>query len=115
MAKEKDKMQKSIDDLTEWQDNQYNPGHWIGGITPNNLLSPQKPKLLGWFLVIISILCFVGVGYLLKHYLDQGPQLQLIEHFYYIAQLALTGGFSLLLLFGGIMKIRKKPAGSRTI
>jgi hypothetical protein len=50
----------------------------------------------------------VGFGFLLKDYLDKNMNLLGIEHFYYIAQLVLLGGFALLLLIGGIMKVRKK-------
>lgn len=99
-------MQKSIDNLTEWQENQYNPGHWIGGITPNNLLTPRKPKILGFFIIIFAIICFIGFGFVLKEYLDNNVNLLVLEHFYYIAQLVLLGGFSLLLLIGGILKIK---------
>ena len=53
MNNDKDKMQRSIDEFTEWQDNQYNPGYWIGGIVPNNLLSPRKPKIVGVGLIVL--------------------------------------------------------------
>jgi len=107
MENDKDNMQKSIDDLTEWQENQYNPGHWIGGITPNNLLTPRKPKILGISIIFFALICFMGFGFVLKNYLGESMSLLAIEHFYYIAQLVLLGGFSILMLVGGILKIKK--------
>ena len=100
-------MQKSIDELTEWQENQYNPGHWIGGITPNNLLKPRKPKIVGVILILIAISLLFSFFFVLNEYLNGSIKLLAIEHFYYIVQLVLLGGFSLLLFIGGILKAIK--------
>ena len=108
MDYDKDKMQKSIDELTEWQENQYNPGHWIGGITPNNLLSPRKPKIMGWVLILIALLLLISFIYVFIGYVDESMNLLGIEHFYYIVQLVGLGGFALLLLIGGIRKVVSK-------
>lgn len=106
--KDKDRMQRSIDELTEWQDNQYNPGHWIGGITPNNLLTPRKPRIIGVALILIAISLLFSFFFVLNDYLDESIDLIMIEHVYYIAQLVLIGSFALLLFAGGIRKVRKK-------
>lgn len=100
-------MQKNIDDLTEWQENQYNPGHWVGGITPSNLVSPRKPRILGVFIILLALGCFLGFGFLLNEYLDKRTNLLGIEHFYFLAQLTLLGVFSILLFIGGILKLKK--------
>jgi len=108
MVKDKDRMQRSIDELTEWQENQYNPGHWIGGITPNNLITPRKPKIVAAFLIMIALTLLVSFFFVLSDYLSQFMQLIPMEHFYYVAELVLLGVFSLLLLIGGILKVRRK-------
>jgi hypothetical protein len=108
MDKRKDNIQKSIDDFTEWQDNQYNPGHWIGGITPNNLLSPKKPKIVGIALILIGLSLVVPFILLITQYLAEGTPRMLIEQIYIIAQMILVGGFALLLLIGGIRKVIKR-------
>lgn len=108
MVNDKDKMQKSIDELTEWQENQYNPGHWIGGITPNNLLSPRKPKIVGWFLILISLMLLLSFIFVFIGYADESMNLLWIEQFFYIVQLVGLGGFALLLLIGGIRKVVRK-------
>lgn len=107
MNKNKDKIQRSIDNLTEWQENQYNPGHFIGGITPNNLIKPRKPRILGIFLILVALSCLIPFGFLLNEYLAERMQLLLIEHVWYIAQIVLLGGFALLVLIGGVLKVLK--------
>ncbi|SCY55671.1 hypothetical protein [Alkaliphilus peptidifermentans] len=46
--KEDDKFLKDMEDLNEWQQNQYNPGHYIGtGRIPRPILNLTKyPRLL---------------------------------------------------------------------
>ncbi len=108
MNNEKDKMQKSIDEFTEWQDNQYNPGYWIGGIVPNNLLSPRKPKLVGLGLIIVALSLLVPFILLLLAYIQDPWPHPFIEQLYDIIQLVFLGGFALLLLVGGIRIMLKK-------
>jgi hypothetical protein len=100
-------IQQSIDELTEWQDNQYNPGYYIGGITPNNLLKPRKPMVLGGFLIIIALSSFVTAGLLFYSYLDQRAGMISIEKFLDLIYVIGTAGFGILMLVGGILKIRK--------
>ena len=42
-----------LNDLEEWQENQYNPGHWTGGHIPPHLKYPKRP--LGILFTIIGI------------------------------------------------------------
>ena len=109
----KDRMQKNIDEFTEWQENQYNPGHWIGGITPNNLLSPRRPKVVGVVLILIALLMLLLFIFVLSNYMNERQTLISMEHVYYIAQLVLLGGFALLLLIGGMMKVMRKNGGKK--
>jgi hypothetical protein len=113
MNKNKDKMQRSIDNLTEWQENQYNPGHWIGGITPKNLIKPRNPKILGIFLILVALSCLIPFGFLLYEYLAERIRLLLIEHVWYIAQIVLLGGFALLIFIGGFLKVFKTSEGGK--
>lgn len=45
-----------FDKLNEWQEHQYDPGHYIGGNIPPILSNPGRPSILGWVFVISSIL-----------------------------------------------------------
>ena len=56
MNKEKNSLEKNIDEIKEWQAHQYNPGHWLGGNIPPYLL--RKNKKLG---VVLLIVGFVGL------------------------------------------------------
>lgn len=72
MAKDKDRMQQWIDEQSEWQENQYNPGHWVDGRLPRNLLNPAKPRVLGAFLLLVGIGLAGGGAYVLTS-LDMEP------------------------------------------
>lgn len=61
MERDQDIIQRSIDELTEWQDNQYNPGFYMDGRVPNNLLSPAKPGVVRATVIIIGILLLAGI------------------------------------------------------
>ncbi len=61
MERDQDIIQRSIDELTEWQDNQYNPGFYMDGRVPNNLLSPAKPGVVRVTVIIIGILLLAGI------------------------------------------------------
>jgi hypothetical protein len=43
---------------TEWQKNQYNPGHFTGGKTPEWMHEPGNKKALGWYYLIPSVFTF---------------------------------------------------------
>lgn len=53
-----------LNDLEEWQEKQYDPGHWTGGNIPPYLKCPKKPLgilfvMMGLFsalLVLVAIL-----------------------------------------------------------
>ena len=49
-----------LHDLEEWQDHQYDPGHWTGGSIPPHLKYPRRP--LGILLVIMGGLSLLAVG-----------------------------------------------------
>ena len=63
----KNKFQNDLGDLKNWQDNQYNRGHFLGSGNiprPTRMLC-KKPKLLiyiGIFFAILSIPCIIYIG-----------------------------------------------------
>ncbi len=61
MERDQDIIQRSIDELTEWQDNQYNPGFYMDGKVPNNLLSPRKPGVVKFTVLLIGLLMVAGI------------------------------------------------------
>jgi hypothetical protein len=61
MERDQDIIQRSIDELTEWQDNQYNPGVYMDGKVPKNLLTPAKPGVVRVMVAIIGILLLSGI------------------------------------------------------
>jgi len=63
----KNKFQNDLDDLKNWQDNQYNRGYFLGSgnIPRPTLMLCKKPKLLiyiGILFAILSILCIIYIG-----------------------------------------------------
>ena len=105
MKKEKDDNQDFIDDFAEWQDNQYNPGYYLGGKIPRNLLYPGKPKGIGILLIIISLMTSIpfilGVLPFFQDIRSHSP----MEYLLTFMQILIFGGFSLVLFIGGIRKI----------
>lgn len=56
-------------DLNEWQENQYNPGHYTGGKIPPIFRSPTSKKAMGYIFltlgsahVILGLLILLGVS-----------------------------------------------------
>jgi hypothetical protein len=92
---EKNDFEKELDEIREWQDNQFNPGHYIGtGRVPRPLSSLSKHPviliILGviWLVPGILALCFSG-----------------------ISMLNLTGLifgliFPMLFIYGGVVRLR---------
>ena len=63
-----------VKEINEWQDYQYDPGHYPGGNIPGNLLhSSVNPKLKGAFLIIIGAMIFVpGILCAVGTFLENG-------------------------------------------
>jgi hypothetical protein len=49
-----------IDDWKEWQDNQFNPGHFTGGKQIPVLKNPGKPLIVGLGLLFMGLVSLVG-------------------------------------------------------
>jgi len=61
MERDQDIIQRSIDEMTEWQDNEYNPGFYMDGRVPDNLLSPAKPGVVRAVVVLVGVLMLAGI------------------------------------------------------
>lgn len=60
---------KYFDQLNEWQEHQFDPGHYIGGNIPPILKSPGRPSVLGWLFVILSTLfCILTLILILSNF-----------------------------------------------
>jgi hypothetical protein len=97
-----------IEDLEEWQNNQYNPGYYLGGKIPGNLLYSGQPKKIGALLVGIGITTLIPfVLVILEFFQDHVPRLPL-EYLLFILQALSLGGFSIVLIYYGVKKIVRK-------
>lgn len=108
MKKQNDSIQKSIDDLTEWQDNQYNPGYYMGGIVPKNLLSPGKPRFLGVGLILISVFFLLPCCFIIAQYVSEFSNKALTDRIFDAGQIAVIGVPGIAMLLGGILKIKSR-------
>ncbi len=60
---EEQETKKIIDEQKEWQNQQYNPGYWLGGKIPPYLLRKNKKLglallILGFFQLILMVIGF---------------------------------------------------------
>lgn len=90
-----------IDEYKDWQDNQYNPGHFTGGRTPIWLSRPGKPKLLG-----ITFFIF-GLAYGAWTIYEITELLQLKNDTEKIISIIFLSIFSIVLLAAGITLMRR--------
>ncbi len=99
---EENELGKSISEIKEWQDNQYNPGYYIGtGRVARPISSLSKYPIIilvfGIVGVIISILTYISAEKLVSNILS------------------IIMGFiiSLCLIYGGIVRLREKKKKSK--
>lgn len=63
MSKKDDKL---LEELQEWSEHQYNPGHWTGGNIPPHMKRGSISKLYGFFFLLLGIFAIlVGIGMLI--------------------------------------------------
>lgn len=108
MPQDKDRMQKWIDEQSEWQENQYNPGYWIGGRLPRNLLTPRKPKVLGGFILLTGLGLVAGAILMNASLFGSGGAVGVFENLYALLLAILQGGLGVALAVAGIRKLAKK-------
>lgn len=94
-----------IEDLQEWQDNQYNPGHYLGGKIPGNMLCPGRTKLVGIFLIIIGLITLIPIIFITVGFFYSNQTLQPMESVLQLVKILAAGAFGLVMTVGGIWKI----------
>ncbi|VBB09667.1 Hypothetical protein LUCI_4965 [Lucifera butyrica] len=78
MGHKHEKNENPTKKLKEWQDNQYNPGYYIGGNIPPYVAIPSKTSLLGklykigarivgviYILIGVALICIASIGVIL--------------------------------------------------
>lgn len=101
-ADEQNEFERDMDDLVEWQQNQYNPGHYIGtGRIPRPV---GKLKLSSGFLILIGIIFLLPVigSLLMSDYSNTGDFLSSI------ISLIVPIILGVIFLYSGIQKMREK-------
>lgn len=94
-----------IEDIEEWQENQYNPGYYLGGKIPGNLLYSKRPKMIGVLLLLIGLMTLIPFALGIIDSFRNGISKTTIEYVLLAVQLLGVGGFSILLIVNGIKKI----------
>lgn len=90
-----------FDKLNEWQEHQYDPGHYTGGNIPPILSSPGKPLVLGWLFIISSILTSFLIILLVFNSFDRDQILPII------AAIMMIIGFCTIQFIAGVRLIQK--------
>ncbi|RKD30014.1 hypothetical protein [Thermohalobacter berrensis] len=94
--KNKNKLKNELKELKEWQDNQFNPGHYIGtGRVPNPI------KKLSKFPIFLIVLCiFILIT----------PLLYILKLKKFSASSLILLIFGAILVYGGIKRIINKKS-----
>ena len=98
------KYRDPIEDLNEWQEHMYNPGHWVNRFPPH---FPPKPSIGFWILSMIDVILIVPAFILLtiQHVFGKkmpgGP--------------ILIGFYGIFSLFSILRAIRLKPGKKDSI
>lgn len=69
----------NLEDMQEWSENQYNPGHWTRGNIPPHMKRGNLGKIYSFFFILLGILLILpGLGMLIFDYPDNVGQKILI-------------------------------------
>jgi hypothetical protein len=49
-----------IEKMKEWQDHQYDPGHWTGGRMPHFIFKPKYKKFLLFYALVVAIIFMIA-------------------------------------------------------
>ncbi len=104
MKTEKKNNDHYIEDLEEWQDNQYNPGYYLGGKIPGNLVHSGKPKMIGISLIGIGLMTLIPFVLGIINAFQSDESLLPIEYALRFIQISGFGIFSLVMIVNGIRK-----------
>ena len=83
-----------LNNLEEWSEHQYNPGHWVGGNIPPHI--KYAGRHIGFVFLISGLLSAVGTFESIRSSVDN------------IFGGIITGAISIVLISAGIVIIRKK-------
>ncbi|SHF86749.1 hypothetical protein SAMN02746089_02688 [Caldanaerobius fijiensis DSM 17918] len=99
--RDKDELQKQLDELEEWQNNAFNPGYYVGnGKIPLPVKNLRKFPIL---LLIIAVPTLVGIIISIVDTLRSGGSI-LINLFSYL----IPGIISVLLTIRGVTELWRK-------
>lgn len=90
-----------FDKLNEWQEHQYDPGHYTGGNIPPILSNPGRPFVLGLLFIISSILTAFLIIILVFNSFDKDQILPII------ATIIMIIGFCTIQFVAGVRLIQK--------
>ncbi|MCX7746798.1 MAG: hypothetical protein N2645_07895 [Clostridia bacterium] len=94
----KNELEKEIEDLREWQENQYNPGYYIGtGRVARPISSLSKYP---WLLILFGILALVPLLFQLIYL-----KLDIESLAANIIPIILTAAIAGALIYGGIVRL----------
>lgn len=105
MKTEKKNNDQHIEDFEEWQDNQYNPGHYLGGKVPGNLLNSGRTKIIGFFLIWIGLMTMIPFVFIVINEFKNDENLLPIEYVLRFIQMLGFAAFSSVMIINGIRKI----------
>jgi hypothetical protein len=94
-----------IEDLQEWQDNQYNPGHYLGGKIPGYLLNSGRSKLVGSFIILIGLMTLIPIIFISVGFFHSNQTLRSADAVLQLVKMFAVGAFGLLMTVSGIRKI----------
>lgn len=108
MKKGANKDNHYIEELEEWKENQYNPGHYLGGKTPGNLLYSGRPKMIGALLIGIGLMTLIPFALgIISSFRSAAPRM-IIDYVLLFVQILVFGGFGVILIVNGIKKMTGK-------
>ena len=108
MSKEKHNILKSSDELSEWQDNQDNPGHNLEAKVPYPLLYAESPRWVGLLLIGLSVISAISEFALIKAFWSARSPLTLFEFVMNALSVLVMTGLEIFLMVEGIRKLRGK-------
>ena len=90
-----------IGDYTEWANNRYNPGYWLGGRVPPHVKNYWTPKDRRWLGVMMLLPYIVALVFVVRRGLD-----------YDLDQIIMAGAFSAPYVAFGLFLLLA-PAGKK--
>ncbi len=102
---------EDLNDLAEWNQNQYNPGYWVGGNIPPHvkLLNKAGSKVIGITALIGAVIILGVIVNSLMNADYKNPEGLLL-----VIPATLVGGFFVCILtWSGIQRVKESREGER--